>query len=131
MQYQVRHGDLLIVRVDSIPEGATKRKGKTLAEGEATGHAHTLEAGGQLYERDGRLYFRASKKTAVVHQEQLLRGEGHVVGAGQATAVGEAGVDAVAAALVTVVAPDRGRSSPASLLLVLWPAASEGLPPGR
>lgn len=68
---QYRHGDLLIVRVDEIPEGAKRVKSKTLAEGEATGHAHTLLGPGILcLTADGQLYLRAPKGgSSVVHQE--------------------------------------------------------------
>jgi len=40
---QVRQGDVLIVRAE-IPAGTRRRRGWTIAEGEATGHAHVLEA---------------------------------------------------------------------------------------
>ena len=67
---QYRHGDLLLVAVEAIPEGAKlQKKRKVLAEGEATGHAHTLFGPGTLYLVDGQLYLRAPKATAVVHEE--------------------------------------------------------------
>lgn len=65
---QYRHGDLLIQQVESIPQGAKRKKGRTLAEGEATGHHHTLD-NGTLYEADGNLYFRLAKPSALTHQE--------------------------------------------------------------
>jgi hypothetical protein len=43
---QYRQGDVLIERVDQVPEGAVKQKVKgaiVLAHGEATGHHHALE----------------------------------------------------------------------------------------
>lgn len=40
-----RHGDLLIVGVDSIPETAKKTDSLTLAIGEATGHNHSFSSG--------------------------------------------------------------------------------------
>ena len=52
-----RQGDLLIVKVNSIPDNAIKRKGRILAEGEATGHMHELDSG-EVYEKDGILYFK-------------------------------------------------------------------------
>jgi hypothetical protein len=45
---QYRQGDVLIERVDSVPTGAQKQvrsRRIVLAEGEATGHSHTLEFG--------------------------------------------------------------------------------------
>ena len=51
-----RQGDLLIVAVNAIPEGAVKKETRILAEGEATGHMHEL-TGGEVYEKKGTLYF--------------------------------------------------------------------------
>ena len=52
-----RQGDLLIVKVEKIPEGAIKQNNWVLAEGEATGHMHKLDSG-EVYEENGVLYFR-------------------------------------------------------------------------
>jgi len=41
----MRHGDLLLKRVDVIPKDAKLINTLTLAEGEATGHHHTFTAG--------------------------------------------------------------------------------------
>ena len=51
-----RQGDLLIIKVDKIPEGTVKQKSRILAEGEATGHMHELDLG-EVYEKEGVLYF--------------------------------------------------------------------------
>lgn len=67
MQY--RHGDLLLIKVEEVPQGAKRTRGKILAEGEATGHAHRLEGPGTLYLKDGQLTLRNTKPTAVVHEE--------------------------------------------------------------
>jgi len=56
----VRQGDLLIVKVNGIPENAVKRDSRVLAEGEATGHMHEL-TGGEVYEKGDTLYFRVSE----------------------------------------------------------------------
>lgn len=37
-----QQGDVLFMRVDSIPDGLTEKKGNVLVEGEATGHHHSL-----------------------------------------------------------------------------------------
>lgn len=55
-----RQGDLLIVKVDKIPEGTVKRKSRVLAEGEATGHMHELDSG-EVYEKNGTLYFKVAE----------------------------------------------------------------------
>jgi hypothetical protein len=46
-----RQGDVLLVRVDSLPEGAVKQEGPViLAYGEATGHEHRIDTpGATLY----------------------------------------------------------------------------------
>jgi hypothetical protein len=52
-----RQGDLLIIKVNSIPEDAKKKKTLILAEGEAIGHKHELDSG-EVYEEGGILYFK-------------------------------------------------------------------------
>ena len=65
-----RQGDLLIIKVKKIPQGAVKKDSLVLAEGEATGHLHELDLG-EVYEKDGTLYFRApeDKLTTLNHPE--------------------------------------------------------------
>ena len=65
-----RQGDLLIVRIESIPQNAIRQKSRILAEGEATGHLHELDSG-EAYEKDGVLYFRVSgeKSSTLLHPE--------------------------------------------------------------
>ncbi|MEI8349859.1 MAG: hypothetical protein WCI77_06875 [Candidatus Omnitrophota bacterium] len=55
-----RQGDLLIVKVEKIPEDAQTQKSRILAEGEATGHMHELDSG-EVYEKDGTLYFKVAE----------------------------------------------------------------------
>ena len=59
-----RQGDLLIMKIDKIPEGAFKQKNRILAEGEATGHMHELDSG-DVYEKDGTLYFKVTEADGV------------------------------------------------------------------
>ena len=71
---QLRQGDVLLEVVDAIPSGAKAvppQNGKhVLAEGEATGHAHTVEAEhGTLYEKDGVLYLKLEAEAPMRHQE--------------------------------------------------------------
>lgn len=65
-----RHGDLLIRKIDSLPKGVRSQKGKILAKGETTGHAHTIEDA-KLYGKQGTLYFKVeeSKVATLTHQE--------------------------------------------------------------
>jgi len=66
----VRQGDLLIVKIEKLPEACVPQKHRVLAEGEATGHMHELDSG-ELYEKDGTLYFRVldDQKITLTHQE--------------------------------------------------------------
>jgi hypothetical protein len=65
---EYRQGDVLLVEVSSMPEGA-KQKDNVLALGEVTGHSHTIE-GAEVYLKDGNQYVIVKQKQAVVnHQE--------------------------------------------------------------
>jgi len=66
----VRQGDLLIVKVDELPEGCVKPGHRVLAEGEATGHKHELDSG-DVYEKEGTLFFRVldDQHTTLKHEE--------------------------------------------------------------
>ncbi len=41
-----RHGDVLVQKVDEIPQTAKKARHVTLAEGEVTGHSHRIKEPG-------------------------------------------------------------------------------------
>lgn len=71
---QMRQGDVLVEKVAGIPAGATRItagvRGYVLAEGEATGHAHTVAPEyGELYEKDGVLYLKIEADAPLTHQE--------------------------------------------------------------
>ncbi len=66
---QFRHGDVLAIEVPEIPEGAERQSHNILAHGEATGHAHRLSEEGELYMKDGNLYFKAATGAHVMHEE--------------------------------------------------------------
>ena len=65
-----RQGDILIIRIDSMPQDAAKQANRILAEGEATGHIHELDKG-EVYEKDGTLYFKVEENstTTLNHPE--------------------------------------------------------------
>ena len=72
----IRHGDLLLTKIDSIPKNAEAVNTLTLAEGEATGHHHTITSGQcQIYApaqvtEDVQKYIEViSKKASLTHQE--------------------------------------------------------------
>ena len=71
-----RHGDVGIMPVAPPARGGRKKLPHlTLADGEVTGHSHRVvsldgsPADAELYERDGKLYLRCGKPSAVIHQE--------------------------------------------------------------
>jgi len=76
MQY--RHGDVWIEAVAEIPRNAVKvepgARGYVLAEGEVTGHAHTIEATPEIemYERNGVLYLKVATEAPLTHQEHKV-----------------------------------------------------------
>jgi hypothetical protein len=72
---QARQGDILVELIPALPEKLTREKAKDgrliVAEGELTGHHHSVAArNGQLY-RDvaGILYLLILKKALMKHQE--------------------------------------------------------------
>lgn len=71
---QYRQGDVFLEKIDAIPAGVTKqepeRRGFVLAEGEATGHAHTLDPKyAALYQADSATYLQLVKPVDLNHQE--------------------------------------------------------------
>lgn len=69
-----QQGDVLIKKVDKLPEGLIKthdKRGHVLAEGEATGHFHAIKETEKatMYERDGKLYLNVIDECDVTHQE--------------------------------------------------------------
>ena len=67
-----RHGDVMIGRVDALPENAKKRGNVILAYGESTGHSHRVAdpTTATLFEVDDLLYIKVIKAPAqVVHEE--------------------------------------------------------------
>jgi hypothetical protein len=68
-----RQGDVLLVQVDDLPDGATaeRRSGRiVLAEGEATGHAHAVEeADARTFTHGGQRYLLTRSIAQLVHEE--------------------------------------------------------------
>ena len=65
----IRHGDLMIKRVDLIPSDAKQTDNMTLALGEATGHHHTLQGNCQVYQQGETKFVKAESDTVLTHQE--------------------------------------------------------------
>jgi hypothetical protein len=52
---QLRHGDVLLIRVGNLPEGKQVRRREPIVEyGEMTGHAHRLTGDAEVILMDGR-----------------------------------------------------------------------------
>jgi hypothetical protein len=67
---QYRQGDVLVERVDSIPQDAVLRNTNIVAYGEATGHNHSFGDGRtQVLEHDGNIFARLVVATPLEHQE--------------------------------------------------------------
>ncbi len=50
-----RHGDLLIVKIDSLPSGLKELESQILAMGESTGHAHKFSGTALIHENAMRM----------------------------------------------------------------------------
>lgn len=67
-----RHGDVLIAKVDCLPEKAKPRHGNVLVRGEVTGHSHRILEPGvfDLFEFGGELYLHVhADRATLVHEE--------------------------------------------------------------
>ena len=64
-----RHGDLLIQEIWLIPSDAVQKSTNILAEGEITGHHHTLNGSHQIFETDETMYFEAKQELSIEHPE--------------------------------------------------------------
>ena len=73
MSKQFRQGDVLLVKVDALPDGAVAQEvdGRiVLAYGEVTGHAHAVGLeGATLYKSNGEDLLKVFKPSALVHEE--------------------------------------------------------------
>ena len=70
---QYRQGDVLVIPVDKIPDGLVKTKQVRLANGEVTGHHHSIlddTTIGYGATEDGLTeYFEVTEETELTHQE--------------------------------------------------------------
>ncbi|MEH2349717.1 MAG: hypothetical protein V7K55_17305 [Nostoc sp.] len=67
-----RHGDVLIGHIGSLPVGAKKRVGASLAHGEVTGHSHRIQQSNavQLWVHGSELFLEVKEPSAtLVHEE--------------------------------------------------------------
>lgn len=82
MPRHYRQGDLLFLGQDTRPQDDLKaRPGTVIVAGEATGHAHRLQAGTILEAPDGMLYLEVTQTPRVAHEDHdpITLGPGLVV----------------------------------------------------
>lgn len=69
MKNKYRQGDVILIPIDKVPERAKELSHRVVAEGEATGHAHRLEAGA-LFSFDDKMYACLQDElTTLSHEE--------------------------------------------------------------
>lgn len=71
-----QQGDILIKRIEKLPEGETvKTKELVLAEGETTGHMHKIEEtqyAKMIKTSDGKVYLSVTKQIPLKHDEHHI-----------------------------------------------------------
>lgn len=68
----IQQGDTLFCRTDKLPEGCVRRKSRTIALGEKTGHHHTFDEGMAVMDApDGRVFVvnESDAQKTLIHQE--------------------------------------------------------------
>lgn len=66
---QIRHGDVHMIKVKTLPKDVTRLDRKELAYGEVTGHAHRIDVGELFESKNGELYLKVDTLTKVSHEE--------------------------------------------------------------
>ena len=66
---QWRHGDVIVTKVDALPDDVKKLDRKEVFYGEVTGHAHRIDVGELFEAKDGKLYLKVEKMTTLTHEE--------------------------------------------------------------
>lgn len=77
MQKIYRHGDLLVVATDSVPQGLKRKESTVLLEGETTGHMHQLDRAVVFLNNEAPSrsndyligYFKTKEGALLTHQE--------------------------------------------------------------
>lgn len=65
----IRHGDVVLIKVASIPQDVKKLERKEIAFGEVTGHAHRIDIGELFETKNGEIFLKVDKFTKVSHEE--------------------------------------------------------------
>lgn len=64
-----RHGDVLLSTISELPSSAIPIQSKIVADGEATGHSHSLNGMAQIYATETTRYIVVNELTMLTHQE--------------------------------------------------------------
>lgn len=72
-QQMYRQGDVAVVRVSDMPQGAIQRERENgrvvLAHGEVTGHAHVVTGPAELFDADRQTFLRVGEGAEIRHEE--------------------------------------------------------------
>lgn len=68
MELYAIQGDIQVIKLPRLPEGAKKKATRVIVEGETTGHTHRLREG-EIYELGNRLFLQTSVPTYIDHEE--------------------------------------------------------------
>jgi hypothetical protein len=68
---RIRQGDVLLIKIDRIPENAKKLEDKILAYGEVTGHSHRFSEPKNVdrYQSGNDVYLQVYSPTPLIHEE--------------------------------------------------------------
>jgi len=65
----LRHGDLLLKTIETLPKNAKKINTDTLQEGEVTGHKHRLQGNFEILIQNNQKFVNAKSQLELVHEE--------------------------------------------------------------
>jgi len=65
----LRHGDLLLKTITTLPKNAKKINTDTLQEGEVTGHKHRLQGDFEILSQNNKKFVNAKSQLELVHEE--------------------------------------------------------------
>lgn len=82
MNKPIRHGEIMLVPTDSMPETKAKKYDAYIVGHSETGHHHVLEANMEIAESDQDLYFRLFEPGKLVHKKATDRHKDLVIPAG-------------------------------------------------
>jgi hypothetical protein len=67
--FQARHGDLLVERVDKLPKKLKESKDKVIIAGLSSGHNHILEGKARIYKSEDKTFIEVTGKANLNHEE--------------------------------------------------------------